>query len=183
MSICVVKPIGTCLREARRSAGKDSIIAAAKMTNRSPETIGRHERGEVGLHPTDVLQYAQVYKSPDLLLRYCNGCPISQALNGGMATQDRDLPWSVLRLSTRLHKAAQYAETLETVAEDGEIDQRELPQFMAVVAFLEELTSATRELLLYAMSAGLLTPEGMKKDRTAGTVPARAVTASALQSR
>ena len=173
MSMCETKPLGMCLREARRGAGLDSILAAARETNRSPEAVGRHERGEVNLPPEDVIQYAQTYQSPDLLIRYCNSCPISQALNKE-GVQDRDLPWGALKLSSRLHKAGDYAQRLEEIAEDGQVDITEIPNFSAIIAFLGEITTATRELLLYAMSTGILMPEGMKKDRTAGTVPARA---------
>jgi hypothetical protein len=162
-----------CLREARRGAGLVSIVDAARETNRSPESIGRHERGEVNLHPVDVLQYAQTYGSPDLLLRYCNECPICQALNED-GVQDRDLPQGALKISVRLHQAARQAEVLEVIAEDGMIDHSEVNQFNAVVDFLREISAATRELMLYAMSAGIIIPEGMKKDRTAVTVPAHA---------
>jgi len=176
MSICATKPLGMCLREARRGAGLDSIIAAARETMRSPETVGRHERGEVQLHPGDILLYAQAYESPDLLLRYCSECPVFHVLNEDRV-HDRDLPWGALKISSRLHQAAEHAERLEAIADDGIVDISEIPDFKAVVGFLREINAATRELLLYAMSAGILMPEGMQKDRHCSSSPAHAATA------
>lgn len=168
MSICATKPLGMCLREARRSAGNESIIAAARKTKRSPEAVGRHERGEVNLHPQDVIQYAEAYGSPDLLIRYCGECPIYRTLNAN-SPMDRDLPWGALKLSTRLNRAASFAMLLEQIADDGKIDNHELPEFKSVVAFLQEINEASRDLFLYAMSAGIIIPESMKKDRSAVT--------------
>ncbi len=173
MSMCATNPIGTCLREARRSAGLDSIIEAAKETNRSPESVGRHERGEVNLHPQDLIQYAGAYNRPDLLLRYCGECPIHHALYGTGPT-DRELIWTALRLSNRLRQAADYADRLERIMDDGTVDKQELPDYEDAVAFLRSIETASRELLLQSMALGLIRPKGKEKDRTAGTVPARA---------
>lgn len=174
MSIYATNPLGSYLREARRKAGNDSIIDAAKQTNRSPETIGRHERGEVNIHPLDLIQYAKAYNRPDLLLRYCGECPIHQALYGE-GPQERELPWATLRLSNRLRMAAEHAERLEQIIDDGVVDSHELPSYEDTIAFLQSLEATSRELLLQSMACGLINTMAQKNDRHCSSSPAHTI--------
>lgn len=66
------------LRDARLQAGYASRDTAAMALNYSPETIGRHERGDVPVSADDILRYAEGYQRPDILLRYCADCPIGR---------------------------------------------------------------------------------------------------------
>lgn len=50
------------LRDARLQAGYASRDTAAIKLNYSPETIGRHERGDVPVSPDDIIRYAEGYQ-------------------------------------------------------------------------------------------------------------------------
>ena len=50
-------------------AGFVSRGTASTVVPYSPETIGRHERGDVEMEPEDALVYAECYQSPDILPR------------------------------------------------------------------------------------------------------------------
>lgn len=63
MAIMVTKKPPAYLREARVKAGYVSRGTASIAVPYSPETIGRHERGEVDLTPADAVVYAESYKS------------------------------------------------------------------------------------------------------------------------
>ena len=91
------------LRDARLQAGYASRDMAAIKLNYSPETIGRHERGDVPVSPDDIIRYAEGYQRPDIMLRYCASCPVGKKT--GKRAVDRDLPWAALRVSQRLQKA------------------------------------------------------------------------------
>ena len=57
MAIMVTKKPPAYLREARVKAGYVSRGTASIAVPYSPETIGRHERGEVDLTPADAVVY------------------------------------------------------------------------------------------------------------------------------
>ncbi|MEA4928410.1 MAG: helix-turn-helix transcriptional regulator [Candidatus Limiplasma sp.] len=148
--------IGMCLREARKAAGYDNAGQAALKVNRSPETVGRHERGDIPLSPEDAIQYAAAYARPDILIRYCDGCPVHKAAYGDTPVCDRSLPWGAMRIANRLRRSAQYAEKLETILDDGIVNEDELPDLMEVFDFLRDVGQAGRELLAESLSLGIL---------------------------
>ena len=69
VAITTTKKPPAYLREARMRAGFVSRGTAATVVPYSPETIGRHERGDVEMEPEDALVYAERYQSPDILPR------------------------------------------------------------------------------------------------------------------
>lgn len=141
-------PAPAYLREARLEAGYSSRDIAAMDVAFSPETIGRHERGEVPFGPEDAMRYAETYKAPDILIRFCAGCPIGK--KSGKTVTDRDIPWAVLRLTNRLRKAGNIAETLERIADDGVIDANERGEFDAALDFLRNLEETIMDIKLAA---------------------------------
>ncbi|MEG1884523.1 MAG: helix-turn-helix transcriptional regulator [Clostridia bacterium] len=161
----VESTIGMCLREARKAAGYDSAAQAAVNVSLSPETVGRHERGAVKLLPEDAIHYANIYKRPDILIRYCDDCPVHEAMYGGAHICNRDLPWNAMRISNRLRKSAYYAERLETIIDDGIVDDAELPDLEDILQFLQDLDVARREMLAMGMSLGII---GTKKAAPTG---------------
>lgn len=52
----------------------------------SPETIGRHERGDVQMTPEDAVLYSERYGCQSLLLQYCADCPVGK-MTGKAATE------------------------------------------------------------------------------------------------
>lgn len=159
--------IGMCLREARKAAGYDNTGQAAIRVARSPETVGRHERGDIPLSTEDVIQYAEAYGRPDIMVRYCDGCPVHKALYGDTCICERSLPWGAMRIASRLRRSAIYAEKLEAILDDGVIQEDEIPDLLEVFNFLREVGHAGRELLATSMSSGIL--KDAKKAVPAGT--------------
>lgn len=88
------------LREARSRAGYANRVAASMAVPFSPETIGRHERGDVEMEPEDVILYSEKYRDPSILVHYCADCPIGKRT--GKAVTDRPLPFATLRVSRML---------------------------------------------------------------------------------
>ena len=95
VAIAATKKPPAYLREARMRAGFVSRGTASTVVPYSPETIGRHERGDVEMEPEDALVYAECYQSPDILPRYCATCPVGRAI--GRTATDRPLALDFLR--------------------------------------------------------------------------------------
>lgn len=154
MSNTATKSAPTYLREARLAAGFANRGTASTEVPFSPETIGRHERGEVPMLPEDVMIYAKSYARNDIPIRYCAQCPVGMAT--GKQVADRDLPYATLRLTRRLRQAEKdIAETLEYIADDGIVDEKERPVFDATLASLKELGETITDIILYAATQGI----------------------------
>lgn len=110
---------------------------AATVVPYSPETIGRHERGDVEMEPEDALVYAECYQSPDILPRYCATCPVGRAI--GRTATDRPLAHATLRVRRLIEDGQDVADRLEEIAFDGVIDASERTDFMEALDFLRKL--------------------------------------------
>lgn len=108
-------------------AGFVSRGTASTVVPYSPETIGRHERGDVEMEPEDALVYAECYQSPDILPRYCATCPVGRAI--GRTATDR----------------------LEEIAFDGVIDASERTDFMEALDFLRKLEESINDIILIGL--------------------------------
>ena len=151
MATSVQTPTPGWLKTARLDAGYSSRGMAAAVVNYSPETIGRHERGEVPVSPDDALRYSQAYGSPDILLRYCSQCPIGQC--SGQKCNDRPLAESAMRLEVMVEDAQQIADKLTRIAFDGVIDASEQDDFDKSIIFLRNLKSTVDDMLLIGAKA------------------------------
>lgn len=134
------------LRAARVKAGCVNRSTAAMKVPYSPETIGRHERGEVDVEPEDAVIYAEGYKCPDILFRYCAECPVG--IRTGRAITERPLPHAVLRARRMIEDAQEPMKTLERIAMDGKVDSSERQDFGSAVSFLKAVETAIVEILL-----------------------------------
>jgi len=112
----------------------------------SPETIGRHERGDVQISPEDAVLYSERYGSKAILVQYCADCPVGR-MTGKKATE-RPLPFATLRVRRMLKEAIGVADTLEEIAFDGVIDDTEREDFAKALAFLRELENTISDMLL-----------------------------------
>ena len=155
-----------CLREARRAAGYQNFGQAGLATHRSQEVIGRHERGDVALQMADAIEYAEAYRSPEILMAFCGECQIRKELFGIREQRADGLPLTALRVSNRLRKAAAHADRLAEILDDGEVDSTEIPDLQETLDFLQDINGVWRDLLTACMSQGIA---GTKKDRPAGT--------------
>ena len=137
------------LREARVRAGFVSRGTASAAVTFSPETIGRHERGDVEMTPEDVVTYAEFYQSPDILPRYCAGCPVGRKM--GKSATDRELPHATLRIRRLMAEGQAVANRLEEIAFDGVIDPSERSDFADALAFLRKLEESISDIMLIGL--------------------------------
>jgi len=161
MSISDNNKLNFCLREARKAKGFSSAGQASTVVPYSPETIGRHERGETQLSMDDVMTYSELYSDPSLLMVYCSGCKIRAAIMGDDNTMPLGVPISALRISNRLRNAANIAEELATILDDGMITDDEIPNLASILRYLRQIEETTRELVYGCMCTGLF--EKVKK--------------------
>lgn len=136
----------TYLQEARQRAGYINRGTASIVIPFSPETIGRHERGDIYLRPEDAVVYADGYRDPGVMRRYCSGCPVG--LRIGRTATDRPLPYATLRVCYMMQKTTDVINTLEQVAFDGMIDSSEQGEFNDAVDFLKQLDESINDFLL-----------------------------------
>ena len=134
------------LQSARLAAGYSSRGMAATVVNYSQETIGRHERREVPITPEDILLYAEAYKAPEILHRYCAECPVGQKI--GIKCNDRPLAESAMRLEIMVEDAQAIADKLKRIAFDGVIDSTEEADFERAITFLNNLKATVDDMLL-----------------------------------
>lgn len=154
MSSCVRIDARPYLRKARLAAGITSTEAASEIVPFSAVTIGRQERGDVPLAPADAVVLARCYDSGELLPYYCAECPVGKAR--GMVVTERDLPLATLRLTQRLRKAGkEIADVLDLIADDGVVDEAEMPVFDSALSVLKELNASIFDIMLYADMHGI----------------------------
>lgn len=144
------------LREARVRAGFVSRGTASTAVPFSPETIGRHERGDVEMTPEDAVTYAEFYQSPDILPRYCAGCPVGRKL--GKSATDRELPHATLRIRRLMTEGQAVANRLEEIAFDGVIDASERKDFAEALDFLRKLEESINDIMLIGLENGKAAP-------------------------
>ena len=144
------------LREARVRAGFVSRGTASTAVPFSPETIGRHERGDVEMTPEDAVTYAEFYHSPDILPRYCAGCPVGRKM--GKSATDRELPHATLRIRRLMVEGQAVANRLEEIAFDGVIDPSERNDFADALAFLRKLEESISDIMLIGLENGKAAP-------------------------
>jgi hypothetical protein len=154
----------TYLKEARLRAGYSNRDTASIDVCYSPEVIGRHERGEIPLAPEDMIVYSDCYGRRDILYHYCAECAIGRIT--GKAISDRDLPLATLRLTRRLRKAARdTADTLESIADDGVLNDKDRPMFSTSLNALEELSGTITDFLFFAAAQGVKKEPSLEKER------------------
>lgn len=156
MSVPAISTAPAYLREARLQAGCVNRGTATTKVPYSPETIGRHERGEVQVTPTDALIYAQGYEKPEILIRYCSDCPIGRKIRPEV--QDDELSHIILQLLNRAPKMMSMITRLGEITDDKKIDNEESADFEKVMAYLDDWARVTGTFQLWAMSQGLLQP-------------------------
>lgn len=146
MSSCTTKRPPAYLREARVRAGFVSRGTASTAVPFSPETIGRHERGEVEMAPDDAVTYAGCYDDPSIMYRYCADCPVGRRI--GRTATDRPLPHATLRIRRLIAEGQDVANRLEEIAFDGVIDPAEEKDFREALAYLRRLEESINDIIL-----------------------------------
>ena len=165
MSTIATKEAPTYLRDARLGAGFVNRHTASTRVPYSPETIGRHERGENPMAPEDALVYAECYGRGDILIRYCACCPVGVKLH--KAVEERDFAVNAIRLKNRLKNAPQLMGRLMEIADDGRVNDWERDDFVAILSECVDIINTIKELKLWAYQAGVATPEELKAAKIA----------------
>ena len=160
MSTMVKKEPPVYLREARVRAGFISRGTASAYVPFSPETIGRHERGDVEVEPEDILTYAECYQSPDILPRYCSTCPVGRRI--GRKTHDLPLPHATLRIRRLIQDGQDVADRLEHIAFDGVNDDSERKDFADALDFLRKLEESINDIILIGLESRKAAPADTK---------------------
>lgn len=153
MSVKAINKAPEYLKEARIKAGYANRDCASMAVPYSPETIGRHERGEVLPSPDDIIRYANSYNSPDILFNYCSECPVGKCT--GRTATERPLPLATLRVSRMLEDAKEVADRLEEIAFDGIIDEMEKADFEKALLFLRQLQETISDIMLLGLKKGI----------------------------
>ena len=156
VAIAATKKPPAYLREARMRAGFVSRGTASTVVPYSPETIGRHERGDVEMEPEDALVYAECYQSPDILPRYCATCPVGRAI--GRTATDRPLAHATLRVRRLIEDGQDVADRLEEIAFDGVIDDSERVEFADALKFLRQLEQSIMDIIFIGLENGKAAP-------------------------
>lgn len=115
----------------------------------SPETIGRHERGDVEMEPEDAVVYAECYNRPEIMIHYCATCPVGKKL--GRQTRELELPHATLRIHKLISDAQDVADRLEEIAYDGVIDDSERKEFSDALVFLRKLEQSISDIILIGL--------------------------------
>lgn len=144
------------LREARIAAGYVSRGTASTAVPFSPETIGRHERGDIEMEPEDAVTYAECYKRPEVLLHYCATCPVGRKL--GKEARELELPHATLRIRRLIEDGQEVADRLEEIAFDGVIDDSERIEFTDALKFLRQLEQSIMDIVLIGLENGKAAP-------------------------
>ena len=139
------------------------MSAVARRLSRF-RTRRKHERGEVDLTPADAVVYAESYKSPDILLRYCATCPVGCKM--GWTAADIPLPHATLRIRRLIVDAQAVADRLEEIAFDGVIDESERRDFEEALRFLRQLEASINDIILIGLG---------KREGTSRQMPEREV--------
>lgn len=166
MSASAISNLGTCLREARKAAGFSNYGQAGAATHRSPEVVGRHERGDIQIQMEDAIEYAEAYDHPEILMAFCDQCSVRQRLFGACNCEYGNLPLTAVRLSNRLRFAESHALRLEEILDGGVINKNDLPVLIQTLDYLKGVETIWRELLTNCMTSGLV---GMQNTASPGT--------------
>lgn len=137
-------------------AGFVSRGTASMTVPYSPETIGRHERGDVDLSPEDAVTYAECYKAPDIMYRYCSDCPVGRRI--GRKANDRPLAQATLRIRHLIAEGMDVANRLEAIAFDDQIDASEKEDFNEALVFLRRLDESINDIILIGLGNGKAAP-------------------------
>ena len=126
----------------------------------SPERIEKIENGRTQIQPEDAMLLAEYYKAPSLCNYYCvNECPIGRV--AAPRTESKDLGQITVETLNALNKLSRSKDRLLEIAEDGEVQPDEIPDFTEIKATLDKIALSVSNLQLWVneqIAAGKLTP-------------------------
>lgn len=152
------------LRNARNQAGISRDIAALKLHIGS-RTLQNYETGITSAPPDVILKMAEIYHAPELPAEYCSEmCPIGQIYAHNLAKQEQ-LAVTVLGLLQGMASVQSIRANLINIAADGQVEEKERPEFRRIMQDVCELERRIGELKLAAMRNGISVEEMMPEER------------------
>ena len=127
----------------------------------SSDKLGRIENEKQLPTPDDVMIMAEKYSEPNIKNYYCaNQCPMGQRYV--QRIEFADLEKTVLKLVASLNAMNAKKDTLIEIAEDGEISDDEMLEFISIQKELEKVSFAVSAMEVWTekmMSSGIIDPD------------------------
>ena len=151
----------TFYREVRDSLGLTREQASVLLETIEPAKIERIENEKTLPSPEDVMIMAERYGEPNIRNYYCaNQCPMGQHFVP--IIKFTELEKTVLKLIASLNSMHAKQDKLIEIAEDGQITDNEILDFISIQKDLERVSLAVSALELWTekmMSSGLINLE------------------------
>ena len=114
----------------------------------SPERSEKIENGRTQIQPEDAILLAEYYKAPALCNYYCvNECPIGQV--SAPRVESKELGQITVETLNALNKLSRSKDRLLEIAEDGEVQPDEIPDFVEIKATLDKIALSVSNLQLW----------------------------------
>ena len=139
-------------KAARIKAGLSTEAASFRL-HIGRRTLINYEGGSV-IPPEVVLKMAEEYEQPGLCAKHCSqNCPIGQKF--AQDVEEKELEVAVLRLLKNHTDVRLIRDRLTEIAEDGIIDNEEMPDFENI---MEELLGLERSIMAMKLLAARVLP-------------------------
>lgn len=133
----------------REELGLTRDKASELLESIPPERIEKIENERCAPHPEEVLIMAEKYKSPELCNYYCSHqCQIGQQYVPEIKMQD--LSQIVLKMLSSLNAVQRNRDRLIDITADGQIDNKELEEFIDIQEELEKISITVETLQLWS---------------------------------
>ena len=133
----------------REELGLTRDKASELLESMPPERIEKIENERCEPHPEEVLIMAEKYKSPELCNYYCSHqCQIGQQYVPEIKMQD--LSQIVLKMLSSLNAVQRNRDRLIDITADGQIDNKELEEFIDIQEELEKISITVETLQLWS---------------------------------
>ena len=114
----------------------------------SPERIEKIENGRTQIQPEDALLLAEYYKAPALVNYYCcNECPIGES--HAVRAESKELTQIAVETLNAVNQMSRIKDRLLEIAEDGNVCNDELEDFMKIKSVLDKLSQSVSNLQLW----------------------------------
>ena len=115
----------------------------------SEDKLEKMENGKCTPHPEDILIMADKYNEPNICNYYCSTqCPIGELYVPQIKI--KELPTIILEMIASLNAMNNQKERLIEIAADGEIDAKELEDFIDIQEQLERISITVETLQLWS---------------------------------
>ncbi len=148
--------------QSREATGLTRAQASEIMGFISESRIEKIENDKVVVHPEDVVAMAEAYKNPSLCNYFCtHECRIGQEHVPEVKLSS--LAEISLSILSSINSLSNQKDRLIEIAEDGQITDDEIPDFIAIRDRLDKLSLAVDSLKLWVDQA--IADENLDKDK------------------